>query len=147
MTTEPTIAANVQQVVPLFLVSSMEHSRAFYEGGLGFTMTNRWIDEGVLRWCWLQLGGAAVMLQEMKEGHPARKERLGLGVSMNFTCADAPLLYRQLRERGIEVQRPFVGNGMWVVSVKDPDGYDLHFQSITSVPEETEYSEAEHGRP
>ena len=147
MTAEPTTtAANVQQVVPLLIVKSMELSLAFYEGGLGFTMKKHQTDEGMLHWCWLQLGAAAVMLQEMKIGYPGRNERLGVGVSMNFVCTDALLLYRQFRERGIEARRPFVGNGMWVVSLQDPNGYDLHFESSTSVSEGIEYSEAEHGQ-
>jgi hypothetical protein len=36
-------------------------------------LKNKWIDEGKLRWCWLQNGGAALMLQEFrKEGHDSR---------------------------------------------------------------------------
>ena len=34
---------------------------------------------------------------------------------------------------------PFVGNGLWVTSVTDPDGYHLYFESPTEVPEETIY--------
>jgi hypothetical protein len=33
-----------------------------------------------------------------------------------------------------------VGNGLWVTSVKDPDGYLLDFESPTDTPEETVYS-------
>lgn len=32
---------------------------------------------------------------------------------------------------------PFVGNGMWVTQVSDPDGYALTFESPTHDPEET----------
>ena len=42
---------------------------------------------------------------------------------------------------GIKAQRPFVGNGLWVTNVSDPDGYRLSFESPTDAPEETEYSE------
>jgi catechol 2,3-dioxygenase-like lactoylglutathione lyase family enzyme len=45
----------VEQVVPLLMVQSMEASLRFYVDGLGFTMTHKWMDEGELRWCWLQL--------------------------------------------------------------------------------------------
>jgi len=38
---------------------------------------------------------------------------------------------------------PFVGNGMWVTSLVDPDGYKVLFESATDTPEETEYSEPE----
>lgn len=57
-------AANVQQVVPFFHVSNIEDSLHFYVDGLGFQITRKWIDEGKLRWCWLELGAAALMLQE-----------------------------------------------------------------------------------
>jgi uncharacterized glyoxalase superfamily protein PhnB len=132
--------ANVEQAVPLFGVSSMDASLKFYVDGLGFVMTNQWIDEGTLRWCWLQLGGAAVMLQEYRpDWKPDGK--LGVGVSINFICRDALALYREFRSRGIEAQRPFVGNGMWVTSMTDPDGYSLHFESVTDAAEESEYVE------
>lgn len=49
------------------------------------------------------------------------------------------LLVRSMKERGVVVQRPFVGNRMCVTSLKDPDGYQLHFQSPTDAPEESEY--------
>jgi catechol 2,3-dioxygenase-like lactoylglutathione lyase family enzyme len=35
--------------------------------------------------------------------------------------------------------RPFVGNGMWVTEIRDPDGYQLCFESPTDAPEESEY--------
>lgn len=144
MSPEPKTEPNVKQAVPFFAVSSMEESLRFYIDGLGFEMTIKWIDEGKLRWCWLQLGGAALMLQEFrKEGHdswvPAGK--VGEGVSICFICEDALAIYRELISRGIKASRPFVGNGMWVTSVTDPDGYKLDFESVTDVPEETELSE------
>jgi lactoylglutathione lyase len=38
-------------------------------------------------------------------------------------------------------KEPFVGNQLWDVALSDPDGYRLHFESPTDVPEETRYSE------
>ena len=57
---------NVQQVVPFFAVRSMADSLGFYVEGLGFSVKSKWIDRGVLRWCWLELGDAALMLQETR---------------------------------------------------------------------------------
>jgi len=51
------------------------------------------------------------------------------------------VVYRTLKERLLPARRPFVGNGMWVVSLEDPDGYNLHFQSPTDAPEESEYAD------
>jgi hypothetical protein len=55
-------------------------------------------------------------------------------------CADALAIYHAVTARGVAAQRPFVGNGLWVTSVKDPDGYVLDFESPTDTPEETVYS-------
>ena len=127
-------------------MSSIEESVRYYVNGLGFEMTKNWIDEGKLRWCWLHLGDAALMLQEFrKEGHDFRVPlgKVGEGVSICFICNDALSIYREVTARGIKASRPFVGNGMWVTSLSDPDGYRIEFESYTDVPEETEFSEHE----
>lgn len=135
---------NVKQVVPFLRVSDMERSIHFYVEGLGFAMRNKWIVEEKLRWCWLELGSAALMLQEFpKEGHdswvPAGK--VGEGVTLCFTCEDATAIYREVRNRGLEASEPQVGNAMWVTCLSDPDGYRLDFESPTNVPEDTKLSE------
>ncbi len=63
---------NVQQAVPFFRVSSMETSLRFYVDGLGFEMTKKWTPDGdsKVRWCWLQHGNAAIMLQEFRKEGP-----------------------------------------------------------------------------
>ena len=144
MMTAPEIGPNVKQAVPFFAVTDMDRSLRFYLEGLGFQMKNRWIDEGKLRWCWLELGGAALMLQEFrKEGHDSWKPegKLGEGVSIYFICKDALAIYREVTARGVQARRPFVGNSMWVTSVSDPDGYKLFFESSTDAPEETEWND------
>jgi len=131
---------NVKQAVPFFRVSNMEESVRYYVDGLGFEMTKKWIDEGKLRWCWLEHGGAALMLQEFRrEGHDSwvPSGKLGEGITICLICEDALAIYREVTSRGIKAARPFVGNGMWVVSLSDPDGYRLVFESYTDVPEET----------
>ena len=133
---------NVQQAVPFFDVADMEASLHFYVDGLGFEMTHRWVDEGKLRWCWLQLGGAALMLQERKpEGHHVPVGKPGEGVSIYFICRDALAIHRDVTARGVAAARkPFVGNGMWVASFVDPDGFRIFFESPTDAPEESVYS-------
>jgi catechol 2,3-dioxygenase-like lactoylglutathione lyase family enzyme len=135
---------NVQQTVPFLAVSDMEASIRYYVDGLGFEITQKWVDEGVLRWCWLQRGGAALMLQEYwTEGHDAwvPEGKVGEGVSIYFICQDALAIYHEVKARGLEPSTPFVGNAMWVVGMSDPDGYQLYFESDTDVPEETVYKE------
>jgi lactoylglutathione lyase len=139
---------NVRQAVPFFGVTNMESSLHFYLEGLGFKMMHWWVPDraedhpdGRIRWCWLELGAAAIMLQEFRpEGRP--KETLGTGVNVCFQCEDALALYREFKSRGIRTrQRPFVGNRLWVVALTDPDGYRIEFSSPTDAPEETELEE------
>ena len=135
---------NVRQAVPFFWVKNLDASLRFYVDGLGFAMTKRWVDEGKLRWCWLEVGDAALMLQEFRQEGRHRNlpdKEVGVGVSVCFQCRDALELYRAFRSRGIKAKRPFVGNGMWVTSLVDPDGYHLSFESVTDAPEESEYEE------
>jgi lactoylglutathione lyase len=141
-------SVNVKQAVPFFGVTSMESSLRFYVDGLGFRMKNCWIPDrdedhpdGRIRWCWLELGEAAIMLQEfLPEGRP--KEALGAGVNVCFQCEDALALYREFKSRGIQtLNRPFVGNRLWVVPVTDPDGYRIEFSSPTDAAEESEFEE------
>lgn len=147
--TETTVSTvNVKQAVPFFGVTDMQRSLRFYIDGLGFTLKNSWIPEGdghypggEIRWCWLELGEAALMLQEfLPDRRP--KETLGAGASVCFMCNDALVLYREFKSRGVETRnRPFVGNRLWVVSLSDPDGYRIDFESPTDTPEETEFEE------
>lgn len=146
MANDMTVASNVKQAVPFFMVTDIEASLRFYVGGVGFAVVNEWRPEnagGRVQWCWLQLGDVAVMLQEYsKDGRPAGAPEgpLGQGVSICFMCSDAIAIYHDLVAKGVAARRPVVGNGLWVTSVRDPDGYHLDFESPTDVPEETEYS-------
>ena len=137
-------AANVKQVVPFFRVSDMDRSLEFYLEKLGFALKNRWLVDCKTRWCWLEIGGAALMLQTFsKEGkHASASEaKLGEGVSLVFQCEDAVELYRGFIQRGVQASEPQVGNSMWVTFMQDPDGYRLEFASATDVAEETKLSE------
>jgi len=148
MSTAPAVNTNVKQSVPFFGVTHMEASLRFYVDGLGFQMKNWWIPDrvednpdGRIRWCWLERGNAAIMLQEFR---PERRptETLGTGVHVCFMCEDALALYREFKSRGIQTRkRPFVGNRLWVVPVTDPDGYLIEFESPTDAPEDSELEE------
>ena len=136
MDTSVATASNVKRAVPFFMISNMEESLRFYRDGLGCVMTESWQPEGKIEWCWLTVGDAAMMLQEYrKDRRPDGK--LGQGITICFLCEDAVAFYREIKSRGVDAQRPFVGNSMWVTSVTDPDGYRLDFESKTDVPEET----------
>jgi lactoylglutathione lyase len=146
MSTNPALTmSNVQQVVPFFMVTDMTRSLRFYTEGLGFTLTNKWTPDSPdkIRWCWLQLGGSALMLQEYNPGRVPVEKR-GVGASLWFQCQDAVALYHEFRTRGLDPTEPFVGNHMWDTAITDPDGYSLHFESPTDVSEETKLSDLTH---
>ena len=148
MSTAPITSVNVKQAVPFFGVTNMENSLRFYVDGLGFKMKHSWIPDraedqpdGRIRWCWLELGNAAIMLQEFLPEHRPQAA-LGAGASVCFMCEDALALYREFQSRGVQTrQRPFVGNRLWVVPLSDPDGYRIDFESPTDAPEESELEE------
>ncbi len=141
----PVEAHNVTAVIPLLMVTSMKRSLAFYIDGLGFTIQNRWMPDGRLRWCWMSLGCAALMLQEASEfthENLAAAGTLGNGAALYFQCSDALAIYHEAAARGIHALRePQVGNSAWEVFFADPDGYQINFSSPTDLPEETLLSE------
>ena len=123
------------------MVTDMEASLRFYVDGLGFTKTIDWLPHGKVEWCWLQLGGAALMLQEYRSGLRPDATR-GVGVSVCFMCDDALAIYRATQVKGLPTEKkPFVGNKLWVVHFKDPDGYDIYFESATDVAEDSELND------
>lgn len=129
---------NVKEVVPFLHVSAMDRSIRFYVDGLGFEFRHRWEPGGQLRWCWLTLGAASLMLQEFEKPLPANA---GQGINLTFMCSDAIALYHEYRGRGLDPSEPEVGNGLWVTHLADPDGFKLFFESPTDVAEDTKLSE------
>jgi predicted lactoylglutathione lyase len=135
--------ANVKQAVPFFWVSDIAASLKYYVDRLGFEVNNQWVDDGKVRWCWLQLGGAALMLQEFwKNGQHTNipVTKLGEGVTIYFICEDALTLYKELVAHGVSATQPVVHNGLWTTSLSDPDGYRLIFESATEEPENTVFT-------
>lgn len=50
-------------------------------------------------------------------------------------------LYGEFLQRNLAPEEPYVGNKRRMVPIRDPDGYELAFESLTDVPEETCYSD------
>ena len=131
--------SNVKQAVPFFMIANMDSSLNFYVQALDFELKNKWEPNGKIEWCWLQLDNASIMLQEYR--NKPSTEKLGEGVSIYFICEDALKIYNRIITSGLRASEPFVGNNMWVVELKDPDGYTIFFESPTDIPEETKYSD------
>src|ERR1700743_635607 len=121
---------NIRQTTPFFRVESIRRSLEFYVDGLGFRMTRTWEPGGKLTWCWLQRETVSLMLQEYRADDKRYQTAKGIGAALCFQCADALLLYHEFLEKGLQPGEPFVGNGIWDVALKDPDGYHIHFESV-----------------
>lgn len=137
---------SIKQAVPFLKVSDMQASIGFYVDGLGCEIRDKWEPDGKLRWCWLTLGKAAIMLQQFPtSGHDSwtPSGKVGEGVTIVFICEDALRIYDEVRARGLDASRPFVSNGMWLTSLSDPDGYRLDIESDTDVPEGTRWGAEE----
>ena len=128
----------VSEVVPFLAVRDMGQSLAFYVDGLGFTFKDKWVVDGAIRWCRLQLGQAGLMLQQFPtKGHDARRfsDHKGEGVELCFFPADAVEFYRIVISRGVDASEPVVSNRLWTTHLTDPDGYRLLFESPTDEAE------------
>jgi lactoylglutathione lyase len=134
------LSENLTEAVPFLHVRDMGASLRFYRDGLGFELKLAWTPDSPdhVRWCRLEAGAAALMLQEYYPGHAPQGE-LGTGVSVSFMCRDALSIYRDAVVKGLSPQTPFVGNTLWEVSFRDPDGYKVDFASPTDLPEDTQY--------
>ena len=71
-----------------------------------------------------------MLQQASEEDGPA--EGRGRGVGFFFNCDDAGAVHTEFCSRGLQLNAPEVAfYGMKQVFVKDPDGYELFFQSPT----------------
>jgi lactoylglutathione lyase len=130
---------NLEKAIPFLMVFDLTHSLEFYVAGLGFEIKREWKPAERIEWCLLEREGVSLMLQEYRPGF-APTERQGVGVSIFIVCRDALKLYTEFQQQGLSPEEPFVGNSMWVVSLNDPDGYRLNFESGTHLEEGTMYS-------
>lgn len=124
--------SDILQLWPLLFVRDIGASVEFYTEKLGFTLAEKAeSDEGELYWCHLERGGVAFMLQQVppdrEMANPPAPE-----VVFYFVCDDADGLYAEFSARGVDLEPPAVTwYGMKQLSVPDPDGYEVCFESLT----------------
>jgi uncharacterized glyoxalase superfamily protein PhnB len=121
--------AKVTELVPLLFVENIANSVAYYEK-LGFEIAQRWeTEDGTLGWCRMNRDGAAIMLQQATEEDGPLDGR-GRGVALFLQCEDIEAIHAELTSRGITVGAPTsTFFGMRQIFPRDPDGYQLCFQS------------------
>jgi hypothetical protein len=89
-------------------------------------------------WCWLQLGDAAIMLQEFLPNAGGRN-RLGLK-RRQFHVRRRRALYREFKSHGTQVRKRLCVGNLWVVLLTDPGRDRIEFESPTDAPEESEWT-------
>jgi uncharacterized glyoxalase superfamily protein PhnB len=119
----------VHELVPLLFVDDIQSCVVFYIEKLAFTMQAKWEPDGKLTWCKLRRDGSAIMLQKAcEEDGPAGAR--GRGIIFYFNCHDVDAMYAELVARDLIVNLPKVAfYGEKQLSLRDPDGYSLCFQS------------------
>ena len=122
----------VREMVPLLFVDDLPSCVAFYTDKLGFTLQGKWEPDGKLTWCKLRRDGSAIMLQQACDEDGRAGER-GRGIIFYFECHDVDAMYGEVVARGLAVNPPEVAfYGQKQLSLHDPDGYSLCFQSPVS---------------
>ena len=125
----------VRELIPLIWVKDIEATVSFYRDRLGFQMAASWEEDGKLNWCRMERDGAALMFQKPHHGHINLDAR-PRGVILYFICDDAEAMYTDLMARGLTPKPPTtVSYGMRQVTVFDPNGYEVCFESqVTEAP-------------
>lgn len=131
-------SGNIQSTVPFLLVSEITSSIGFYQDKLGFEIKESWEPSGDIEWCHLKKEGGELMLQQYRSKPLIQTKQ---GISIYFFCNDALIIYNELIQKQVDASEPFVSNGMWLTTVKDPDGYEINFESFTNVPEGTKLND------
>ncbi len=121
--------ASIRETWPLLFVQDIARSLDFYRDRLGFEVVHEAQNDGQVFWCRLKRDHSSLMLQqaEPEDGEPQGR---GRGVVLYFVCDDADAMHADLTARGLDLPEPETAYyGMRQVSVVDPDGYDLCFES------------------
>jgi len=115
---------NVTGLDLLFLeVNSLDESLAFYKDALGLEL-ERLNAEAEPPTATLRAGRLRITLAQ----HLETMLRRGRGVHFFIGVRDVDSLYEQVRERGIEIERPVdEGWGGRFITLQDPDKYRLFF--------------------
>src|SRR5580698_2307224 len=135
------MALKLAGATTLLSVYDMPEAIRFYCGILGFQIVNSSPEieapEGrYFHWAWLRLGGVNLMLNTAYDSGERPKERDAArwgghaDTCLYIDCSDVEGAYGYLTSKGLSLDRPRVAPyGMKQLHVRDPDGYQLCFQT------------------
>lgn len=108
-------------------VADIKRSVEFYRTLFGFQIADSYEQDGDMVWCWLQTGGADLMLQQLSEEQQITLDpAIGQSWVLFMRVQDIHAVHRQLRRAGGEAEDiRETSYGTLEFVAKDPDGYDL----------------------
>lgn len=108
-------------------VADIQRSLEFYRTLFGFQIADSYEQDGDMVWCWLQTGGADLMLQQLSEEQQITLDpAIGQSWVLFMRVQDIHAVHRQLRRAGGEAEDiRETSYGTLEFVAKDPDGYDL----------------------
>lgn len=115
------------KLVPSLGVSDIERSIGFYRTFLGFEVADSYEQDGRIAWCWLRVGGAELMLQQLSADQQLRLDpAIGQSWVIYLRVEDIALLHAKLKRGGFPVSEiTLTSYGARECFVPDPDGYEL----------------------
>lgn len=118
----------VRTMSPAYTVDDLERSLKLYVDGMGFTVKDRWEEDGKLLGVMLVAGSVQLGLSQ-DDWSKGRDRKKGVGTSLYLqTVQDLDALAARCRAHGVEVYGPKTEPwGARVLHVVDPDGFKLVF--------------------
>jgi len=119
--------ARTGKLIPSIGVSDIDRSVSFYRQFFGFRVIDSYEVEGHMAWCWLQVGDANLMLQQLSADQQITlNPAIGQSWCMYIRPGDLAGLHEQLSQAGYPVSAieptPYGASEFFVT---DPDGYEL----------------------
>lgn len=130
------MSIEIEGMTPLIQVFNTRRSLEFYRDILCFEIVSDSGGGDDSSWVWLRLNGCDLMLNDQYEPGseprepPAMRTKWHGDTCLYFGCPDVDAAYDFLRSKGMEIDAPIVTSyGMKQLYVRDPDNYNLCFQS------------------
>jgi len=118
---------SASKLIPSLGVSDIDRSVGFYRQFFGFRVVDSYEVEGHMAWCWLQVDGADLMLQQLSgDQQITLNPAIGQSWCMYIRPDDLGSVHARLTQAGFpasEISQTSYGASEFFVS--DPDGYEL----------------------
>ena len=121
----------LRDIAPGFTVNDLQKSMTFYVDALGFSVDERWENEGELRGVMLRAGRCRIGLSQ-DDFAKGRDRTKGLGMSIWLTTVqDLEKVVARIKKNGIVLEQELeeMEWGGRAFSLVDPDGFKLTFTS------------------